>query len=73
MKNRRTTIIKLLFRRQRVYFVENFALSQFRSMKKIAIALLLILSATLILSSCKSNESCAAYGEAGKYQIERRR
>ncbi|MDD2962716.1 MAG: hypothetical protein PHQ65_07625 [Bacteroidales bacterium] len=42
-------------------------------MKKIAIALLLILSATLILSSCKSNESCAAYGEAGKYQIERRR
>lgn len=41
-------------------------------MKKIAIALLIALTAGLILSSCGSSSTCPAYGETSKYQIETR-
>lgn len=36
------------------------------------LALLVIMVAALIVSSCKSQESCAAYGEAKNYQIEKK-
>jgi hypothetical protein len=42
-------------------------------MKKLAVFFLATFVAALILSSCKSQESCAAYGEAKKYKVERRR
>ncbi len=42
-------------------------------MKKIVVLLLAAFITGLILSSCKSKESCAAYGEAKKYKVERRR
>ena len=41
-------------------------------MKKIAIALLIALVSGIFLSSCRSSNACAAYGETGKYQIETR-
>ena len=34
---------------------------------------ILILLSAIAVSSCKSKENCAAYGEAKKYQIEKRR
>lgn len=52
---------------------ENFCPTQNRSMKNVAIAFLVVIVASIFLSSCKSKERCAAYGEANKYQIERRR
>jgi hypothetical protein len=42
-------------------------------MKKIIIFLLLVIGASAILSSCRSQEQCAAYGEARKFQVEHRR
>ena len=41
-------------------------------MKKIVVLVLLAISLAFIASSCKSVESCPAYGEAKKFQIERR-
>jgi len=41
-------------------------------MKKIAIALLVALVAGIFMTSCRSSNSCPAYGETGKYQIETR-
>ncbi len=42
-------------------------------MKKIAIVLLGIFITGMVLSGCKSNERCAAYDEAKKFQKESRR
>ncbi|MEZ5082850.1 MAG: hypothetical protein R2750_05310 [Bacteroidales bacterium] len=42
-------------------------------MKKIVVLVLAIITLSIILSSCKSSESCPAYGEAKKFQIENRR
>lgn len=42
-------------------------------MKKLVILLLAIFTFGIILSSCKSSESCAAYGEAKKFRVEHRR
>jgi preprotein translocase subunit SecG len=39
-------------------------------MKKILIFVSLFLITIVIMSSCKSSSSCAAYGEAHKYQKE---
>lgn len=41
-------------------------------MKKIVILVLLVITLGIIAWSCKSVESCPAYGEAKKFQIERR-
>lgn len=41
-------------------------------MKKIAIALLVMLAMGFVLSSCRSSSTCPAYGETSKYQIETR-
>jgi hypothetical protein len=41
-------------------------------MKKIVVLVLAIVTLGIVLSSCKSKESCPAYGEAKKFQIERR-
>ncbi len=38
-----------------------------------ALAMIALVLAGLFLSSCKSQENCAAYGEAKKFQIEKRR
>jgi len=38
-----------------------------------ALAMIALLLAGLYLSSCKSQENCAAYGEAKKFQVEKRR
>ncbi len=40
-------------------------------MKKVVFALLTIVVLGII-SSCASNQNCAAYGEKQRYQIERR-
>ncbi len=42
-------------------------------MKKLTIILLGIFIAGMVLSSCKSQEKCAAYDEAKKFQKESRR
>lgn len=39
-------------------------------MKKIVILVSLFLFTIVVMSSCKSSSSCAAYGEAHKYQKE---
>jgi hypothetical protein len=39
-------------------------------MKKILILVSLFLFAITVMTSCKSSSSCAAYGEAYKYQKE---
>ncbi len=41
-------------------------------MKKIVVVVLAIVTLGIVMSSCKSSESCPAYGEAKKFQIERR-
>ena len=41
-------------------------------MKRTVIALLIVIAAGLVMSSCKSSNSCPAYGETSKYQIETR-
>ena len=41
-------------------------------MKKIVVLVLAIVTLGIVMSSCKSSESCPAYGEAKKFQIERR-
>lgn len=41
-------------------------------MKKIVVLVLAVFTLGIIMSSCKSAESCPAYGEAKKFQIERR-
>ncbi len=41
-------------------------------MKKIVVLVLAIVTLGIMMSSCKSTESCPAYGEAKKFQIERR-
>jgi hypothetical protein len=46
--------------------------SENRSRKLKGLALLVLMVAALIVSSCKSQESCAAYGEAKNYQIEKK-
>lgn len=43
-----------------------------KTMKKIIGFFLLIAFLTIMISSCKSSQSCPAYGEAKKFQIERR-
>ena len=40
--------------------------------KKIAIALLIAFVSGIIMTSCKSNASCPAYGESQKYIKETR-
>lgn len=40
--------------------------------KKIAIALLFAFISGIVLTSCGSNKSCAAYGDVRKYQKETR-
>jgi len=42
-------------------------------MKKIVVLLLALITFSLVMSACKSSESCPAYGEAKKFQIEHRR
>lgn len=44
-----------------------------RNRKLKALALLVLVVAAIIVSSCKSQENCAAYGEAKNYQIEKKR
>jgi hypothetical protein len=41
-------------------------------MKKIVIIILAVVTIGIFISSCKSSESCPAYGEAKKFQIEQR-
>ena len=53
----------------------NFSLlckTNFKKMKKFAIVLLVTLVASIVLSSCRSQGTCPAYGETSKYQIETR-
>lgn len=40
-------------------------------MRKILVALTVIILFGIFLISCKSSERCAAYGEKQRYQIER--
>jgi hypothetical protein len=40
-------------------------------MKKLAIIMLVTMSVGIIMSSCKSSQKCAAYGEANRYKVER--
>ncbi len=42
-------------------------------MKKIVVFLLVVFSFSILISSCKSSQKCAAYGEANRYKIERNR
>jgi len=42
-------------------------------MRKIAVFLLSLMVAVIVLSSCKSSERCAAYGETQKFQKEKRK
>lgn len=39
-------------------------------MKKIALLLATVILLGIILSSCRSSQQCAAYGEAKKYRVE---
>jgi uncharacterized protein HemY len=41
-------------------------------MKKIALLLATVLLLGIVLSSCKSSQQCAAYGEAKKFRVESR-
>lgn len=41
-------------------------------MKKIVVLVLAVITLGIMMYSCKSAESCPAYGEAKKFQIERR-
>lgn len=41
-------------------------------MKKIALFLATVILLGIVLSSCRTGEQCAAYGEAKKYRVERR-
>jgi len=41
-----------------------------KRMKKILLALMLILVLGIALISCKAAEKCPAYGEAKKFQVE---
>lgn len=41
-------------------------------MKKIVIIILAVVTIGIIMASCKSTETCPAYGEAKKFQIEQR-
>jgi len=41
-------------------------------MKKIVLILLTAITLGLIVESCRSPQSCPAYGEARKFQIEQR-
>ena len=43
-----------------------------KTMKKIVVLVLAVVTIGVMMSSCKSAESCSAYGEAKKFQIERR-
>jgi hypothetical protein len=47
-------------------------LRQMKTMKRVIGFLLLIVFFAILASSCKSSQSCPAYGEAKKFQIERR-
>jgi hypothetical protein len=40
--------------------------------KKLAIMLSVVTITVILLSSCKSAEQCAAYGEHSKYKVESR-
>jgi len=42
------------------------------NMKKIVLILLTAITLGLIVESCRSPQSCPAYGEARKFQIEQR-
>lgn len=42
-------------------------------MKKLGLIMLVVMSLGIILSSCKSSQKCAAYGEASRYKVERNR
>jgi len=42
-------------------------------MKKLGLIMLVVMSLGIILSSCKSSQKCAAYGEASRYKVERSR
>lgn len=42
-----------------------------KNMKKIVILFLTIVVVGLIISSCTTGQRCAAYGERGRYQVER--
>jgi hypothetical protein len=41
-------------------------------MKKVIVLILAVITIGIMMYSCKSAESCPAYGEAKKFQIERR-
>lgn len=41
-------------------------------MKKIVVLVLTVITLSIVMSACKSSESCPAYGEAKKFQIEQR-
>jgi hypothetical protein len=41
-------------------------------MKKLVVILLAIFTTAIIMSSCRSAESCPAYGEAKKFQVEQK-
>jgi hypothetical protein len=43
-----------------------------KNMKKVALLLASVVILGIILSSCRSSEQCAAYGEAKKYRVESR-
>lgn len=57
---------------QTAYFVICFRIFS-KTMKKLVYILLLALVGGLIFTSCKSNENCAAYGEAKNFKVERRK
>ncbi len=46
--------------------------SENNSYKLKGLALLVLVVVAIIVSSCKSQENCAAYGEAKNYQIEKK-
>lgn len=43
-----------------------------KSMKKAVIILFTLVVISILSTSCMSSQSCAAYGERSRYQIERR-
>ena len=61
-----------IFRKNRNFLdkIPLFCIANSTEMKKIAIALLIALVSSIVLSSCRSTSSCPAYGETNKYQIE---
>lgn len=52
---------------------KNFQTQPSKIMKKIVVIILMAFSLGLIMSSCQSSQKCAAYGETGKYKVDRNR